>query len=170
MESGQLKSPKFPNNYPNDKICYWTITVPFGFSVTLNFEIFEVSINPPPCQYDYVEIRDGGDQTSELLGRFCGKTLPGSITSTGNQLFVKFHSDLSTSRKGFSASFFTGNMILLNYLPLSKLSFMYLYVVKIKLPMHCKDVEFGFYTLACKEFTKLALETKSQNAGTPCNM
>ena len=107
MESGQLKSPKFPNNYPNDKICYWTITVPFGFSVYLSFEIFEVSINPPPCKYDYVEIRDGGDRTSKLLGRFCGKTLPGSITSTGNQLFVKFHSDSSASKKGFSASFFT---------------------------------------------------------------
>ena len=108
MESGQLKSPEFPNNYPNDKTCYWTITVPFGFSLTLNFETFEVSINPAPCQYDYVEIRDGGDRTSKLLGRFCGNTLPGNITSTGNQLFVKFHSDSSVSRKGFSAFFKKG--------------------------------------------------------------
>ena len=105
MESEQLKSPEFPNNYPNDKICYWTITVPFGFSVTLDFETFEVSLNASVCQYDYVEIRDGGDLTSKMLGKFCGDALPGSIRSTGNQLFVKFHSDKSYSRKGFSASF-----------------------------------------------------------------
>ena len=108
MESGQLKSPGFPNNYPNNKICYWTITVPFGFSVTLDFETFEVSQNAPPCQYDYVEIRDGGNLTSKILGKFCGNTLPGSIRSTGNQLFVTFHSSASYSRKGFSASFTKG--------------------------------------------------------------
>ena len=108
MESGQLKSPGFPNNYPNNKICYWTITVPFGFSVTLDFETFEVSDDASLCQYDYVEIRDGGDLTSKILGKFCGNTLPGSIRSTGNQLFVKFHSDHSNQYKGFSASLTNG--------------------------------------------------------------
>ena len=107
-ESGQLKSPDFPNNYPNDKICYWIISVPFGFSVTLVFETFEVSDDASSCRYDYVEVRDGGDLTSKVLGKFCGNILPESIKSTGNQLFVKFHSSKSYSRKGFSASFTKG--------------------------------------------------------------
>ena len=100
-------SPHFPNNYPNDKICYWIITVPKGFSIALDFETFDV-FRSSSCRYDYVEIRDGGNLTSKILGKFCGNTLPGSIRSTGNQLFVTFHSSASYSRKGFSASFTKG--------------------------------------------------------------
>ena len=42
MESGQLQSPNYPNDYPNDKDCHWIITAPFGFVVVLDFQTFEV--------------------------------------------------------------------------------------------------------------------------------
>ena len=44
-ESGQLQSPNYPNIYPDDQDCTWTITVPIGFSVLLNFETFDVRYN-----------------------------------------------------------------------------------------------------------------------------
>ena len=59
-------------------------------------------------KYDYLEIRDGGDATSTKLGKFSGTTLPKNIKSTGNQLFVKFHSDFDRRKKGFSASLTKG--------------------------------------------------------------
>ena len=61
------------------------------------------------CNYDYIEIRDGGDAESPLLGkRLCGKVVPSTIKSSGNKMFVKFHTDESTTWKGFSASFKKG--------------------------------------------------------------
>ena len=37
-ESGQLKSPNYPNDYGNNKDCEWVINVPAGSTVTLEFE------------------------------------------------------------------------------------------------------------------------------------
>ena len=42
MGSGQLQSPNYPNNYPNNKGCHWIITAPFGFVIALDFQTFEV--------------------------------------------------------------------------------------------------------------------------------
>ena len=133
MGSGQLQSPNYPNKYPNDKDCHWIITAPFGFAIVLDFQTFEVRYNfytyldrlcwtkenrnqqnicfqteALGCDYDYVDIRDGGVATSTKLGKFCGNKLPNTIKSTGNQLFVRFRSDSSGQRKGFSASFTKG--------------------------------------------------------------
>ena len=54
------------------------------------------------CNYDWVEIRDGNSSNSPLIGdKLCGSTLPKAITSNGNQLYVKFHSDSSVVGTGF---------------------------------------------------------------------
>uniref|UniRef100_A0A8C3G5H6 Metalloendopeptidase n=1 Tax=Cyclopterus lumpus TaxID=8103 RepID=A0A8C3G5H6_CYCLU len=58
------------------------------------------------CAYDYVEVRDGGSESSPLLGRFCGYNKPEDIKSSSNQLRLKFVSDSSVSKAGFAASFF----------------------------------------------------------------
>ena len=60
------------------------------------------------CIYDYVEVRDGHDETSPLIGRYCGYFLPDDIKSTGNRMMVKFVSDGSVNKGGFSADFFKG--------------------------------------------------------------
>merc|ERR1712008_120923 len=73
----------------------WKITVPSGYNVMLEFE----------TPFD-LENRDGGAATSPFLGeKLCGTTVPHTIKSTGNTMFVKFHSDGSQPRIGFSASF-----------------------------------------------------------------
>lgn len=60
------------------------------------------------CGYDYVEVRDGGSESSRLLGRFCGDDKPDDIKSGTNQLWLKFVSDGSVNKAGFSANFFKG--------------------------------------------------------------
>ena len=74
---------------------------------------FSFQIEPHgSCKYDYLEMRDGGEATSTILKKICGSTLPNTIKSTGNKMFVKFHSDnsgqLMEKKEGFSAFFDTG--------------------------------------------------------------
>ena len=42
METGQLESPNYPEDYVPNKECIWVITVPDGFQVALKFQSFEV--------------------------------------------------------------------------------------------------------------------------------
>jgi len=108
-ESGKIQSFNYPNDYPNNEDCIWKITVPSGSNVMLEFETpfdIERCRSRSDCSYDYLEIRDGGAATSPFLGeKLCGTTVPNTIKSTGNTMFVKFHSDGSQPRIGFSASF-----------------------------------------------------------------
>ncbi|KAK7889384.1 hypothetical protein WMY93_024944 [Mugilogobius chulae] len=55
------------------------------------------------CWYDHVEVRDGFWRKAPLIGRFCGDTLPDSITSTDSQLWIEFRSSSNWVGKGFSA-------------------------------------------------------------------
>ena len=41
IPSGRLTSPGFPISYPNNADCRWTITVPLGSSLVLDFTTFE---------------------------------------------------------------------------------------------------------------------------------
>lgn len=54
------------------------------------------------CRYDYVEVRDGVDESGQLVGKYCGKIAPSPVVSSGNQLFIKFVSDYETHGAGFS--------------------------------------------------------------------
>ena len=44
MESGQLESPNYPEDYQPNKECIWRVSVPVGFQVALKFQSFEVSL------------------------------------------------------------------------------------------------------------------------------
>ncbi|XP_067013394.2 protein tolkin [Anabrus simplex] len=101
---GHLESPNFPDDYQPNKECVWRISVPPDYQVALKFQSFEIE-NHDNCVYDYVEVRDGPSLESPLIKRFCGYKIPGDIRSTGNQLLVKFVSDGSVQKAGFSAAF-----------------------------------------------------------------
>ena len=44
MESGQLESPNYPEDYQPNKECIWRVSVPVGFQVALKFQSFEVCL------------------------------------------------------------------------------------------------------------------------------
>lgn len=46
--------------------------------------------------------RNGGYETSPLIGKFCGTNIPAEIISQTNQLHLKFVSDSTRSYTGFS--------------------------------------------------------------------
>ena len=60
------------------------------------------------CEYDYVEIRDGGTDQSALIGRYCNSLAPSSQQSTGNVMYVRFRSDRSVTRRGFKLKYRIG--------------------------------------------------------------
>lgn len=99
--NGTFTSPNYPNNYGNNANCEWRIRVPTGFVVLLKFDSFKLE-SGQNCRYDAVELRN---TPISLIGSYCGAKGPFSIMSSGETLFVKFRSDSSQTRKGFSASF-----------------------------------------------------------------
>ena len=64
--------------------------------------------NHDNCVYDYLEVRDGHEDNSPLIGKFCGYKLPPDVKSTSNRLRVKFVSDGSVQKAGFAATFMKG--------------------------------------------------------------
>eukprot|EP00094_Tigriopus_californicus_P004908 TCALIF_04726-PA protein Name:"Similar to tll2 Tolloid-like protein 2 (Xenopus laevis)" AED:0.21 eAED:0.21 QI:19/0/0/0.86/0.78/0.73/15/0/884 len=104
MDEGELESPYYPEHYQPNKECIWKITVPEGFQVALKFQSFEIELHDT-CTYDYLEIRDGNNEHSTLIGSYCGYKMPADIQSTSNQLYIKFFSDSSVQKAGFAASF-----------------------------------------------------------------
>ncbi|KAB1263290.1 Procollagen C-endopeptidase enhancer 1 [Camelus dromedarius] len=101
-ESGYLASEGFPNHYPPNKECIWTVTV-----ISLTFGKFDLEPDSY-CRYDSVSVFNGAvSDDAKRLGKFCGDTAPGPISSEGNELLVQFVSDLSVTADGFSASYRT---------------------------------------------------------------
>ena len=66
----------------------------------LDFDV-EKSAN---CSFDYLEMREGIDESGRLIGRLCGTGEAGSLVSTIS-LWFRFHSDTSITSRGFRASF-----------------------------------------------------------------
>lgn len=60
------------------------------------------------CEREYVEIRDGGTDSSKLLGRFCKDVAPSSMVTTGNMMYIHFYSELQEPRNGFKAMLSVG--------------------------------------------------------------
>ncbi|XP_055088238.1 adhesion G-protein coupled receptor G6 isoform X5 [Periophthalmus magnuspinnatus] len=93
---GAMKSPCYPQKYPNSHTCRWTIQAPTGHIVQLTFVDFELE-EAPGCIYDWVIVNTG--QTDV---RFCGLTARGlSLNSTGNLIVLSFNSDFSVQKRGF---------------------------------------------------------------------
>lgn len=102
-EEGHLESPNYPEEYHPNKECIWRITVPENYQVALKFQSFDVE-NHDSCVYDYVEIRDGITVDAPIIKVHCGHKPPGDVISTSNHMLVKFVSDGSVQKGGFSAT------------------------------------------------------------------
>merc|ERR1712130_268862 len=99
-KSGVLKSPNYPNSYPNDHDSTQTVEVEEGkiiFYVWTNFHT--EGSNRPSGPYDYVEIVD--EDGTSLMTKTGGSDLPPPGSSNTNIMHVKFHTDGDTTRAGW---------------------------------------------------------------------
>ncbi|KAL9979309.1 hypothetical protein ACROYT_G016957 [Oculina patagonica] len=105
-DKGEIMTPYYDTQYPNKLVCAWTISVGSDqkddLALRLKFTTFDLeeSVN---CTADYVVIRDGNEKTAPLIGRYCGKTLPGPVKASAQSLYIMFHSDDLDAFKGFKA-------------------------------------------------------------------
>ncbi|KAK5860395.1 hypothetical protein PBY51_021876 [Eleginops maclovinus] len=100
-----LTSPGYPSAYPPSQQCVWVITAPEpGQKILINFNP-HFDLEDRDCKYDFVEVYNGGDELSPMLGKFCGKIAPSPIISSGSQLLIKFVSDYETHGAGFSVRY-----------------------------------------------------------------
>ncbi|KAJ0063700.1 hypothetical protein NL108_006621, partial [Boleophthalmus pectinirostris] len=100
-ERGFFTSPNFPNYYPPDTLCQWTVTVPEGKAVKVTFNKFlleEPRQGSKTCRKDYVDI-DGE--------KLCGEKPMKMVTQTSksNKMTITFYSDKSYVDRGFDAQF-----------------------------------------------------------------
>uniref|UniRef100_A0ABM5ESZ5 CUB and sushi domain-containing protein 2 isoform X2 n=1 Tax=Pogona vitticeps TaxID=103695 RepID=A0ABM5ESZ5_9SAUR len=97
---GVILSPGFPGNYPSNSDCTWRIFFPVGFGAHIQFLNFSTEPN-----HDFVEIRNGPYDTSNIISRFSGSDIPGSLLSTSHETTIYFHSDHSQNKPGFKVEY-----------------------------------------------------------------
>uniref|UniRef100_A0A3B3TML2 Suppression of tumorigenicity 14b n=1 Tax=Poecilia latipinna TaxID=48699 RepID=A0A3B3TML2_9TELE len=96
-ERGSFSSPFFPANYPPKADCSWSLQVPEGRFVKVQFQRFSVGKDGSPCLHDYVTIDEK---------RLCGSQSESSVfISQSNKMSVGFRSDRGLVYPGFSARF-----------------------------------------------------------------
>ncbi|KAK4826604.1 hypothetical protein QYF61_010404 [Mycteria americana] len=108
--SGVIKSPGFPEKYPNSLECTYIIFAPKMSEIILEFESFELEpdSNTPGgvfCRYDRLEIWDGFPDVGPHIGRYCGQNNPGRVRSSTGILSMVFYTDSAIAKEGFSANY-----------------------------------------------------------------
>ena len=101
LATGNVTSPNYPDNYPNNLEKIETIQVEQGLILSLQFTAFDIEADST-CDYDHLTITDGDGTT--LMEKSCGTTLPADITSTSNIVKLVFSTDGSQTRPGWSVS------------------------------------------------------------------
>ncbi|XP_072933024.1 cubilin-like [Epargyreus clarus] len=107
---GVIESPGYPNNYPADADCLWTITVLKGSKINVTFTDFDLYQYHRThlynrwrqrigCDSDYLQTKETSDKT--FTNKFCGSIIPPQIRTQSNSLQIKFVSGLYFTSKGF---------------------------------------------------------------------
>ncbi|XP_027537201.1 complement C1r subcomponent [Neopelma chrysocephalum] len=97
--SGYLSSPEYPQPYPEDLRCNYSIRLQKGLSITLTFlEPFEIDEHQQVhCPYDQLKIQARGRE----IGEFCGRESPGIIETNSNEVDILFLTDESGFSRGW---------------------------------------------------------------------
>ena len=117
LQTGEVTSPNYPNNYPNNLKKTEKIQVDEGLILSLEFTSFDIESHST-CDYDHLKIMDGdgttlmenscGSITSHngvvVGGQSIGANLPARITSTSNMVVLLFSTDGITAGSGWSVS------------------------------------------------------------------
>ncbi|XP_063840877.1 cubilin-like isoform X1 [Scylla paramamosain] len=94
-----ITSPGYPNNYPANVECVWTIAAQIGTdSDQVHLWISDFELEDGSCRSDSLRIVDNLVGSSMVL---CGDQRQQGITSRGNTLTLTFTSDATVEHKGF---------------------------------------------------------------------
>ena len=122
MTMKTIQSPNYPYLYTNGLSCKWLITVSHGSHISLKFLQFDVRISVILihldlfCKHfilnsliqledgkDFLSIYNGGSSESEMIAKLTGTLNEFETSTSGNQMFVVFHTDEENIRPGYHA-------------------------------------------------------------------
>ncbi|CCD70820.2 Zinc metalloproteinase nas-39 [Caenorhabditis elegans] len=106
---GVIHSPKYPESYPPNSDCQWTIHVDENSQVAIEFVYFHLEQHKE-CIYDRLILTEGISKNSKKDGKemsetFCGLIEKKTIVSKTNQISLRFFSDNSVQKTGFELRF-----------------------------------------------------------------
>ncbi|XP_078536417.1 neuropilin-2 isoform X1 [Lissotriton helveticus] len=109
--NGTIESPGFPDKYPHNLECTFTILAKPKQEIVLQFLTFDLEHDPlqggeGDCKYDWLDIWDGIPTVGPLIGRYCGTKTPSEIRSSTGILSLSFHTDMAVAKDGFSARYY----------------------------------------------------------------
>jgi len=112
--SGEILSPYYPDNYPLNIYCTYSITAPADHHISLALEFLDLaySVN---CTEDVLEVWDGFLGNLAPIGRYCGYLFSQWVHSKGNKLSLSFRSDMAGTRRGYKLKYYavkSGMMII----------------------------------------------------------
>ncbi len=98
--SGTFSDGSGSNNYSNNSDCYWQISPSGAVSVKLTFTSFNTQSG-----YDKLYIYNGTSTNDPLLATYSGTTLPASVTASSGKMLLRFVTNASTTKSGWSAKY-----------------------------------------------------------------
>ena len=104
---GSIRFPMNGGEYPHGRSCAWQITTTPGHVLNITFSAFHLEHSGDSCPFDFVQINDGPDASSNTLGRWCGQDPPPPIVTNHDAAYIWFHSDQTVAGMGFELAWNT---------------------------------------------------------------
>ncbi|CAH1099815.1 unnamed protein product [Psylliodes chrysocephalus] len=106
--TGSILSPTYPGAYPKAMHCTYQFLGAPGERIRLEFRDFDLFFGGPHCPFDYVKVYDGPDNSSAVIGTYCGQQRNLVIYSSESSLLVAFVTlprTANTQNRGFKGIF-----------------------------------------------------------------
>ena len=101
--TGNLVSPGFPDNYPSMARCYYEIRVPADRRIVLDLHFYDLQTG-----YDRLVVKQTVSGLPSPKATLTGTVnRPIRYISSENKFILRFTSDASVQKRGFSANYFT---------------------------------------------------------------
>ncbi|XP_058812788.1 uncharacterized protein LOC131677148 isoform X2 [Topomyia yanbarensis] len=118
--TGAVISPTYPGAYPKDMSCTYQFIGKPNQRVRIEFRDFDLFFGGPHCPFDYVRVFDGPDNTSAVVGTYCGQQRNLVLYSSEQYLFVHFSTlqrTANTQNRGFKGIFeFSESFVKLDFI------------------------------------------------------
>ncbi|KAE9417169.1 hypothetical protein Angca_010265, partial [Angiostrongylus cantonensis] len=103
-DHGVIQSPRYPDAYPSNSDCLWTVHVSEGYQVAVEVVYFHLEQHKE-CIYDRVVFWETSEGESPLI-TLCGiVTNRQIVTRKSNQMVIRFFADNSVQKSGFELEF-----------------------------------------------------------------